>query len=180
MCAIFYGRGSFCDGLFFVLFRVSISPIQLVRTSSGRQRFNILGAYNPLTHLMESISNTTYINSDTVCKMLRKLAKKHAGQKIKIVLDKAAYQRCKKVTTIAESLNIELLFLPTYSPNLNLIERYWKFLKKQCLYNHYYENFNHFKNAINKCIKNNKKNQNTLKKIMTLKFQSFEKYQMRT
>jgi transposase len=131
---------------------------QLVRTSSGRQRYNILGAYNPFTHIMEYIANTTYINSDTVCEMLRKLAKKHVGQKIKIVLDNAAYQRCKKVTTMAESLKIELLFLPPYSPNLNLIERYWKFLKKQCLYNHYYENFNEFKNAINKCIKNNKKN----------------------
>ena len=42
---------------------------------------------------------------------------------------------------------IELMTLPPYSPNLNLIERLWKFFKKQVLYNRYYETFGQFRNA---------------------------------
>ncbi len=52
----------------------------------------------------------------------------------------------------AKSLNIELCFLPSYSPNLNLIERVWKFVKKKCLYSQYYEKFPAFKDAISKCL----------------------------
>ena len=51
-----------------------------------------------------------------------------------IVLDNARYQRCALVQSLAQTLGIELLFLPPYSPNLNLIERFWKFVNKQCLY----------------------------------------------
>ncbi|MDR2642960.1 MAG: transposase [Planctomycetaceae bacterium] len=67
------------------------------------------------------------------------------------------------------------MFLPSYSPNFNLIERFWKFLKKKVLYNHYYENFDDFKNAIDACLKNcRKKYKNELKSLMTFNFQSFE------
>ncbi|MDR1383815.1 MAG: transposase [Planctomycetaceae bacterium] len=91
-------------------------------TSSGRKRYNILGAYNPIAHTMEWITNTTYINSLVVCEMLHKLSALHKGIPIKIVLDNARYQRCKLVTNLAAELGIELVFLPPYSPNL--IERY--------------------------------------------------------
>ncbi|MDR1290879.1 MAG: IS630 family transposase, partial [Planctomycetaceae bacterium] len=110
---------------------------RLVPTPSGRKRYNVLGAYNPITHKIETITNTTYINSASVCEMLHKLATLHKEEQVVIVLDNASYQRCKLVHDLAKQLNIELLFLPTYSPNLNLIERYWKFLKNKCLYNHY-------------------------------------------
>lgn len=53
---------------------------------------------------------------------------------------------------LAAQLDIELLFLPAYSPNLNLIERLWKFVKKQCLYAQYYEDFTAFKDAIFTCL----------------------------
>jgi len=51
---------------------------------------------------------------------------------VTLVMDNARYQRCNVVREFAESLNIELLFLPSYSPNLNLTERFWKFVKNQC------------------------------------------------
>jgi hypothetical protein len=51
---------------------------------------------------------------------------------ITLVLDNARYQKCQLVWAVAETLQIELLYLPAYSPNLNLIERLWKFVKKQC------------------------------------------------
>jgi len=46
------------------------------------------------------------------------------------IMDNARYQRCNKVIEQAEVLGINILFLPPYSPNLNLIERLWKFTKR--------------------------------------------------
>jgi transposase len=64
---------------------------------------------------------------------------------IVIVLDNARYQRCKLVEDLAKELGVTLQFLPSYSPNLNLIEWLWKFVKKKCLYNSYYGTFEAFK-----------------------------------
>ena len=52
----------------------------------------------------------------------------------------------------AKILGIELLYLPSYSPNLNLIERLWKYVKKECLYSEYYDTFAKFKAAIEQCV----------------------------
>jgi transposase len=68
------------------------------------------------------------------------------------VLDNARYQRCALVHSVANSLGIELLYLPPYSPNLNLIERLWKFVKKHCLYSKYYADFTAFTHAIEDCL----------------------------
>jgi len=68
------------------------------------------------------------------------------------VMDNARYQRCELVRKLAENLEIELLFLPSYSPNLNLIERLWKRVRKDCLNCKYYEGFDEFKKAINRSL----------------------------
>jgi len=149
-----------------------------IRTPSGRKRYNVLGAYNAITGVMTTVTNTSYINSSSVMELLGKLRLLHPGRKIKIVLDNAAYQRNWLVRWYAALLNIELIFLPSYSPNLNLIERYWKFLKKKCLYNQFYDNFEEFCKAIDECIeKGYNEYREELETLMTLKFQSFEKVQ---
>ena len=63
------------------------------------------------------------------------------GLPITLVLDNARYQKCAVVQALAASLGIELLYLPSYSPNLNLIERLWRFVRKQSLDSTYYEEF---------------------------------------
>jgi transposase len=68
-----------------------------------------------------------------------------------------------------------LLFLPAYSPNLNLIERFWKFVKKQCLYSKYYADHHAFQHAIITCIEQAPdKHKEELESLLTLKFQSFK------
>ena len=69
-----------------------------------------------------------------------------------LVMDNARYQKCALVMNLAADLNIELLYLTTYSPNLNLIERLWKFVKKRCLYSIYYPDFSSFKQSIIGCL----------------------------
>jgi transposase len=86
-------------------------------------------------------------------------------------MDNAGYQRCYFIMDLATALGIELLFLPPYSPNLNLIERFWKHVKKTCLYSEYYETFPDFKQAILNAITHPDKDQ--LTRLLTLNFQSF-------
>ena len=151
-----------------------------VKSPSGRSRFNVLGAFNAVTQRLITVTNTTYINAVSVCQLLRAIANETTnGLPITLILDNAKYQKCALVQELAESLNIDLLYLPSYSPNLNLIERLWKFVKKKCLYSKYYEKFSEFKQAILACISqqslNRKKDE--LKSLMTLNFQVFEKAQ---
>jgi transposase len=61
--------------------------------------------------------------------------------------DNARYYRSKAVRAYLEHSRIALQFLPPYSPNLNLIERFWKFFKRKVLYNRYYETFADYKAA---------------------------------
>ena len=119
---------------------------------SGRRRWNVLGAFNAVSGQLTTVANDGYITATTVCELLRKLSVQYAGRPIVIVLDNARYQRCKLVMDLAEELDIALQFLPSYSPNLNLIERLWKFTKKKCLYNMYYETFDEFVAGITDCL----------------------------
>ena len=154
----------------------SISRI-FVRSSSGRQRYNVLGALDPISQELITITNDAYINSDSVCELLRKTYEmyKNISIKITMVMDNARYQRCQKVIDLAEELEIELLFLPTYSPNLNLIERLWKLVKKECLYAQYYEKFDKFKENIEECLREvNGKHKEKIKSLITLNFQEFD------
>ncbi len=175
----------FVDAAHFVLapflgFLWSITRL-FIKAPSGRQRFNILGALNAITHELISVTNDTYITSKEVCELLYKLAALPLEVPITLFLDNARYQKCRLVMTTAVNLKIELCFLPTYSPNLNLIERLWRFIKKECLYSTYYPSFEPFKTAIVNCLNStHTKHKPTLDSLLTLRFQLFEKAQLLT
>lgn len=142
---------------------------------AGRQRFNVLGALHAITHQLITVTNDTYINAESVCQLLRKLAELGLDVPITLVLDNARYQKCRLVQALAETLQIELLYLPPYSPNLNLIERLWKFVKKQCLYSTYHATFTAFKTAISSCLaQTDTLYKEELDTLLTLRFQTFK------
>jgi transposase len=122
-----------------------------IKTASGRQRYNVLGALNFVSKKIETVANDSYITSSQVIEMLEKLAKAYI-KPIKVILDNARYQRCAIVIEKATELGIELVFLPTYSPNLNLIERIWKIVKSKVLNSAYYESFDGFCDNIFECV----------------------------
>lgn len=146
-----------------------------VKTPPGRQRLNVLAALNAVTKEIVSVANTSYVTAHTVCSLLCELAAKHPGHAITVILDNARYQRCFLVQQMAAQLGIELLFLPAYSPNLNLIERFWKFVKKKVLYGKYYPTSAAFQEAILSCIAEAAtQHQGELASLLTLNFQTFE------
>jgi transposase len=103
------------------------------------------------------------------------LAGAHPGVPLTIVLDNARYQHCALVQELAASLGMELLFLPASSPNLKLIERCWKFVKKKCLYSKYYADHLAFQQAIIECIERAPTtSKEELESLLTLKFQTFK------
>ena len=99
-----------------------------VRAASGRQRFNVLGAWNAVTRQLVAVTNTTVVNTDTMCELLRKIAAQGLTGPISLILDNPRYQRNAVVMALAAQLGITLLFPPSYSSHLNLIERLWKFV----------------------------------------------------
>jgi len=143
-----------------------------VRAASGRQRFNVLGAWNAITRELIHVANTTVVNTETMCELLRKIAAQDLVGPLTLVLDNARYQRNAVVQALAAELNITLLYLPSYSPNLNLIERLWKFLKRRALYGHYHPTFAEFRAAIEEHVAQlSTTHRTSLESLMTLNFQ---------
>ena len=147
-----------------------------VKTAPGRFRLNVIGAIHATTHELTALYNQTYINADTVVQLLERIARQYAGKPIHIVLDNARYQHCQLVKNTALRLNIDLVFLPPYSPNLNLIERLWKFVKAEVCAANYFQDANSFQKAIidflNQLDRKSMKKQ--LKSRLSLNFQLFE------
>lgn len=145
-----------------------------LRSGAGRNRINVLGALNALTQQVTTLVNTSYINAQVIQEFLLQLRKQYPLLPITIVLDNARYQHCQAVMTFAESLHIKLLFLPPYSPNLNIIERLWKFAKKKILYGKYYERADLFHQTIRDFFHQLDNYQEQLNSLLTLKFQTFD------
>jgi transposase len=152
-----------------------------IQAPRGRKRFNVLGPLNAITHELITVTNDTYITSEQVCQLRYQLVALNLGVPLTLCLDNARYQKCALVMTTAAQLQIERCFLPAYSPNLNLIERWWKLVKKQCLYSHYYADFPSFRTAIIDCLcQTHTTHQAEWDTLLSLRFQTFEKAQLMT
>jgi hypothetical protein len=123
-----------------------------VRSGTGRKRYNVLGALNAVTHEVTRVCNQGYVTAETVCALLLTLAASGLRVPITVVLDNARYQRCGLAQSLSAQLGIHLLFLPSYSPNLNLIERLWRFVRKQSLNSTWFDSFEQFQAAIDGCL----------------------------
>lgn len=163
-----------CDFLGFIYGRVR----RFVPTFSGRKRYNILGAIDFITKKVLTITNDKYITATEVCEMLWKISTEYEGKITYLLLDNARYQKCKAVQELASKLDIRLVYIPPYSPNLNLIERLWKFVKAE-LRTKYYDNFLLFTDKINSIIDSTThENQARICKLIDEKVQLFDGLQL--
>jgi transposase len=169
----------FCDAAHFTLsaFLCMVwSQVRtFLRTSHGRNRINVLGAVNAVSKEVTTVINTTYIRAETIMEFFVQLKERYNLKPIFLVLDNAGYQHCNAVKEKAEALGITLVFLPPYSPNLNIIERLWKFTKKQILYAQYYDSPERFHRAVKGFFDTiNENYHNHLFNLLSLNFQLFE------
>ncbi len=141
-----------------------------LKANCGRQRLNINGAINidtlePVTGFYDTI------NAQSTIDLFAKIEAKHPdADTIYIIVDNARYYRSRLLKESVEGTNIKLIFLPPYSPNLNLIERYWKFFKKKVLNNCYYETFGEFKLACESFFRKRKKYRSELQTLLAENF----------
>lgn len=139
--------------------------------NSGRHRLNINGAVD-IENLDVITRTCDWVNADSICELLRAIRAKNPNDKrITLIMDNAAYNKSEKVKILAKKLEISFCYLPPYSPNLNPIERLWKFMKKKVLYNKYYEHLSEFESACVKFFRGIRKYRNELETLLTDNFQ---------
>lgn len=118
-----------------------------LKSNTGRKRVNLNGALNIEDHTVVVREEDT-INADATIRLLQNLEEKHPEvKKIYAIADNARYYRARAVQEYVAQSKIELVFLPPYAPNLNLIERLWKFFHKKMMYNQYYASYAEFRQA---------------------------------
>lgn len=142
-----------------------------LKANCGRQRLNINGAINietlePVTGFYETI------NADSTIDLFDKIEARHLkAKKIYVIVDNARYYHSRLLQEHVGGTKIEMVFLPPYSPNLNLIERFWKFFRKKVLNNRYFDTFEKFKDACKSFFRKRKKYQPELKTLLAENFQ---------
>jgi transposase len=147
---------------------------KLLKSNGSRKRVNINGAVNIKT--MDLVTDfTKSVNKESSLRLLLKIIKKHPkAKKIHIILDNASYYVSKWLKEKLKGTKIVFHFLPGYSPNLNLIERLWKFFKKEILYNTYYEKFEEFVSACKNFFRCRTKYKAELRSLLSEKFHLYD------
>lgn len=142
-----------------------------IPSNTGRRRLNINGAID-LEGLQPVVRFDDTINGASTVALFEQLeAANPQAERVYVICDNARYYRSKEVTHYLENSKIELVFLPSYSPNLNLIERFWKFFKKKVLYNSYYPTFDEFETACKEFFCNAGSYARELRSLLTENFQ---------
>lgn len=144
----------------------------VIPSNTGRKRISVLGAVNAITGSCTTIITENNCDKDMVIATFNEIKKEYSDDKeIVIILDNAPYNHSYKTIEESSLLGIRLIFLPTYSPNLNLIERLWKFFKKVVLKNKYYKTYLEFKKAIEAFFENIQIYNDNILKLLSNKFE---------
>ncbi|MBC6994904.1 IS630 family transposase [Neolewinella lacunae] len=176
----------FCDSVHFVYGQFSSylwsDSAKYKSTGSGRYRFNVYGAYDPVSNSLVSHYGEESVDADFVTGFMTWLRKEHypdQSRPLHFILDNARYQHCQYVKDVAATLNIILEFQPSYSPNLNLIERAWKYIKK-LVGRSYYATKQEFFQTIVHILENTseEEHQQNFDTLLTMNFQTYEKSQI--
>ncbi len=140
--------------------------------NTGRQRVNIIGSLNIDTKKIHHTLHKT-VNTEAFIEHLEMLIEAHPNTSlIRIITDNARYIKNDKVFNYLRGKNIFLEFIPVYSPNMNLIERVWKLMKKVVKRNNYIVTFKEFKTEILKFLSEaTSRYYSELKSLLTEKFQ---------
>ena len=116
-----------------------------IPANSGREHINLHGAVNAETQEVIVVENEK-MTGESSLELLKKVEERYPdAPDIYVALDNAPYHYSQAVKDYCLQSRIRLIYLPVYSPNLNLIERLWRFMYKHTLYNRYYPTFAEFR-----------------------------------
>ena len=141
-----------------------------VKTNSGRERMNINGAIeiNTLSVVSRSCKK---VNGQSMSDLLGAVRRRHPKERnLYMVLDNAGYNKSYQVQDLEEELGIRIMYLPPYSPNLNPIERLWKFMKKKVMANTYYPDVKTFQQELMLFLRGIRKHKQELSTLITDNF----------
>lgn len=144
-----------------------------LKTNTGRARLNLNGALDIAGKTAIVLEEET-INADAVLHLLTAIANKQRHGKVYLILDNARYHHARIVRRWRlHHPRFIFLFLPAYSPNLNLIERLWRFFHQKITWNNYFETFSEFKKATLTFFENLKQYHSELETLLADNFQTF-------
>ena len=121
-----------------------------LKSNHGRVNVNINGALSwPNRTVVHRQAEK--ITSAEMIKLFDDLQQRHSSAiAIAVVMDNARYNHSRELRAYlsADGCRIKPVYLPSYAPNLNLIERFWGLFKKKTLRNEYFPTFATFKAAV--------------------------------
>ena len=145
----------------------------IMNSNTGRKRLNILGAYNPDKHSLVHLTGEENCNAERIKEFFKLILERYSSApKIIVILDNAKYHKAEIVFEwLKEHPKLQLEFLPSYAPNLNLIERLWRFAKQKLVRNNYYEKYKTFRAAVFQFLNNVHKYYHELTTLMVENFE---------
>jgi transposase len=145
-----------------------------IKSNTGRQRVNINGAINIQNLELEYRLDET-IDSDSAINLFEQILSTQKKGIVYVIVDNARYYKSRKVADfVLENPRLVIIYLPPYSPNLNIIERLWRFLRKNITYNKYYEKFTIFREVIIEFLENIDKHRAELQTLLVDNFEIIE------
>jgi transposase len=145
----------------------------ILKTNTGRQRLNILGAYDPDSHRFIHLTGEENCDANRVIEYLELIIKVYRrAPGINLFLDNAKYFKAEAVRKwLEDHPKLQIQFLPAYAPNLNLIERLWRFVKEKLVKNTYYEKYKTFRAKAFQLLNHVDEHVDEIKSLMVEKFQ---------
>jgi len=151
-----------------------------IKTNSGRARLNLNGAINWQEKTAIVLEEKT-INQEATIRLLEAIKKQQKSGKVYLILDNAKYHHARLVRNwVLNHPRFNLMYLPAYSPNLNLIERLWRFFHQKVTNNRYFETFKEFKQETLRFFENLKHYEKELTTLLTDNFQTLPHQKLQT
>lgn len=153
---------------------------KFIKTNTGRNRLNLNGALNLKGHTAVVLEEKT-IDYKAMIRLFKRILIKHPRGKIYLILDNASHHHHHTLKPfLRKHRRLKTIFLPTYSPNLNLIERLWRFFHQKVTNNRYFETFGEFRKTTRKFFRNLNFYQEELQTLLTDNFQLVPNLQLQT
>ena len=126
---------------------------KLIKTYGKHESLKLIGIIDYETGKVY-VEESEEFNAEVFLKFLRKTLELYPSGKIVMILDNSKVHHAKLLQDfLIENKRLTLVFLPPYSPKLNIIEGLWGWLKDTCVNNVFFSKFYQIRIAVRKFIR---------------------------